>query len=122
MAAINRRKLLGLGFGTTLALVTARSLAQTTARLEVTVVADDVPLAGIPVQVESAALVSGVMVQETDADGVARLELDSGGLCNVRVEAPGYQLAVLLDVPVPLGSTSSVTLNLVPRVPGGGSY
>jgi hypothetical protein len=36
------------------------------------------------------------------------------------VETPGFQTAVVRDVRVLSGETTSVTLNLIPRFPGGG--
>jgi hypothetical protein len=122
VTGIGRRGLIGLSAAAWLAFAAARVFGQAGARLEIAVLEGDAAAPGISVSIESALLPDGQVVVTTESDGVARLDLESDGLYDVRVEAPGFHAAVLRDVRVSGGETTSVTLELIPRPSGSGSY
>lgn len=119
---LSRRRLFALGAGTSLLLAARPTLAQPATVLEVAVLDGDLALPGIHVQVESPALADGEAVILTDLNGVARLDVVNEGLYDVRVEAPGYLNAALRDIRVAAAETTSVSVQLIQRGLGSGSY
>jgi hypothetical protein len=118
----SRRWLVFTGALAALGLAMPPASAQGRPALDVLVTVDSQPIADVVVRVRSGYLASGELAAPTDGDGRVSFELPATGFYDLIVEANEFMPALATDIRVSEDTLARVTIELIRRVTGSGSY